>query len=441
MSENIKNESIVTEGAAPEEVAAQVAEQPKEGEAPVVASASTEGNAEPGAPDLAQMEDVPREEDPEERDAPDPSDMEREALRQSLRAMAMDGASGNRRVAPPRPGVFRSKRNGQGTTIDREGAYNDPEVAARREAEIEIYQSYLRKRVLTGRVIGVRRNYAPSAAGKMQYYAMVMTDKYQVLIPYDRFTDTDFEALCMRYRERDPNKTVEDTLQKYLNDRLNAEVDFTISHVATDDDPHGSIMVAGDRLDAMYRQRVYHWFGTNRTTGEFQLQPGSKVEARIIMTAMKGIRVEVFGVETFIRSRDLDYTFIQDARTEFEVGKRVWVVLTDIQRDKENDYAVEFQASVRDAKPDPREKGMGVYLEGSVFVGEINYTQYPTPDRPNVRPAVFVKLPHEGIQVSCPFPSGPVPPTTGAKCYVTITNRDLRKNKLYGRINHIVPTN
>ena len=130
MSENIKNESIVTEGAAPEEVAAQVAEQPKEGEAPVVASASTEGNAEPGAPDLAQMEDVPREEDPEERDAPDPSDMEREALRQSLRAMAMDGASGNRRVAPPRPGVFRSKRNGQGTTIDREGAYNDPEVAA-----------------------------------------------------------------------------------------------------------------------------------------------------------------------------------------------------------------------------------------------------------------------------------------------------------------------
>ena len=68
MSENIKNESIVTEGATPEEVAAQVAEQPKEGEVPVVASASTEGNAEPGAPDLAQMEDVPREEDPEERD-------------------------------------------------------------------------------------------------------------------------------------------------------------------------------------------------------------------------------------------------------------------------------------------------------------------------------------------------------------------------------------
>lgn len=430
MSEIIKNEGLI-----PEEPMV-----PAEQDATPSAGA-TEREQAAEIPDMSQMEEVPPvEEEPEEMGTPDQGEMERESLRQSLRAMAMDSKAGSRRVAPPRPGVFRSKREGQGTTIDRQGAYNDPEVAERREAEIEIYQSYLRKRVLTGRVIGVRRNYAPNAAGKMQFYALVMTDKYQVLIPYDKFTDTDFEALCMRYRERDPNKTVEDTLQKYLNDRLNAEVDFTISHVATDDGPNGTIMVAGDRLDAMYRQRVYHWFGTNRTTGEFQLQPGSKVEARIIMTALKGIRVEVFGVETFIRSRDLDYTFIQDARTEFEVGKRVWVVLTDIQRDKENDYAVEFQASVRDAKPDPREKGMGVYLEGSVFVGEINYTQYPTPERPNVRPAVFVKLPTAGIQVSCPFPSGPVPPTTGAKCYVTITNRDLRKNKLYGRINHIVPT-
>ncbi len=397
---------------------------------------------ETAIPNMDEMEAVPPTEEPEEPAATiDQQAAAREELRQELRNMAMSGNNHQNRGPAPRPGVFRSKREGQGITADREGAYNDPEVAARREAEIEIYQSYLRKRVLTGRVIGVRRHFASNAAGKMQYYAMVMTDKYQVLIPYDKFTDTDFEALCMRYRERDPNKTVEDTLQKYLNDRLNAEVDFTISQVATDDNPNGSIVVAGDRLDAMYRQRVYHWFGINRTTGEYQLQVGTKVEARIIMTALKGIRVEVFGVETFIRSRDLDYTFIQDARTEFEVGKRVWVVLTDIKRDKENDYAVEFSASVRDAKPDPREKSMGVYMEGSVFVGEINYTQYPTPERPNVRPAVFVKLPHEGIQVSCPFPSGPVPPTTGAKCYVTITNRDLKKNKLYGRINHIVPAN
>lgn len=392
-------------------------------------------------PNIPHMEDVPPEDEGESESRVDLGEVEREALRQSLRAQALGSESSERRVAPPRPGVFRSKRAGQGVTIERDGAYNDPEAAARREAEIEIFQSYLRKRVLTGRVIGVRRLYAGSGSSKMQYYALVMTDKYQVLIPSEKFTDTDFEALCMRYRERDPNKTVEDTMQKYLNDRLNAEVDFTISHVATDNDPNAPIAVAGDRLDAMYRQRVYHWFGTNRTTGEYQLQVGSKVEARVIMTALKGIRVEVFGVEAFIPSRDLDYTFIQDARTEFEVGKRVWVVLTDIKRDADNDYAVEYTASVRDAKPDPREKGMSVYLEGSVFVGEINFTQYPTPERPNVRPAVFVKLPHEGIQVSCPFPNGPVPPTTGARCYVTITNRDMKKNKLYGRINHIVPSN
>lgn len=402
-----------------------------------------EPTAEPVIPAMEETEYVPpvAEEAEETQPAVDHVAVEREELRRSLRNMALNGDRRNNNAPAPHPGVFRSKRAGQGTTIDRDGAYNDPEAEARREAEIEIFQSYLRKRVLTGRVIGVRRHFAANAAGKMQYYAMVMTDKYQVLIPCDKFTDTNFEELCMRYREHDPGKTVEDTIQKYMNDRLNAEVDFTISQVATDDNPNGAIVVAGDRLDAMYRQRVYHWFGVNRTTGEYQLQVGTKVEARIIMTALKGIRVEVFGVEAFIRSRDLDYTFIQDARTEFEVGKRVWVVLTDIKRDKENDYAVEYAASVRDAKPDPREKGMGVYLEGSVFVGEINYTQYPTPERPNVRPAVFVKLPHEGIQVSCPFPSGPVPPTTGAKCYVTITNRDLKRNKLYGRINHIVPSN
>lgn len=369
-------------------------------------------------------------------DAAEGSGRDREKVLKSLQAMVAAGKTMADQA--PRPGVFRTKREGRGITIDRDNAYEDPETVLRREREIEVYQSYLMKRVLSGQVIGVNKHYNGNTR-KLDYAVQVKADSYLVLIPAHKFTDTDFEALCMRERELDPSRTVEQTTAKYLQNRLNAEVDFIITEIEPEYISRGVLKVGGDRLDAMYRQRVYHWFGTNRTTGDYQLQVGSKVEARIVMTAMKGVRVEIFGVETFIPAQELDYTFIQDARTEFEVGQRKWVVLTSINRDPDNNFAVEYTASIKSAKPDPREKGLAIYIEGSVFVGTINFINLPTPDRPNVRPAVYVKLPHEGVQVSCPLPSGPVNPTVGATCTVTITNRNLRTKLLYGKINHIIP--
>lgn len=334
-----------------------------------------------------------------------------------------------------RPGRFAPRRAGTIHSVDNNVRVEDVEARERKLAQITLYQSFVNKRVLSGNVIGVRPAFDRGSPNKMHYYVIVPNGPYQVYIPVEKFTDTDMEELCKSYQRNDPSKTVEDATKIYLQSRLGAEIEYVVTNLPEDGDLENSMVVGGNRVEAMRRNRIHFWFGTT-TAGTNLININDKAQARVIAVARSGIRVEIFGVESFIRSRDLAWNMIQDAAEYFSVGDRVTVLITDIKRDMDNDYAVEFSASVKLAAPDPRDNGLRLFADGGIYTGVINYIRVPEMDD-NRRPAVFVKL-ADGVQCMCPFPNGTVAPAQGSKVYVRITNHDDQRKFLFGRITHML---
>lgn len=338
-----------------------------------------------------------------------------------------------------RPGRFAARRPGAVHTIDSNVRLEDPEQEERKEAQINLYQSYLNKRILKGRVIGIHEEFDRSAPDKMKYAAVTTYGPYKVLIPMEDFADVDLEDMTRRFQKNNPDQTLAGATKVYLEHRLDAEIDFIVTRMADTGSLDDTSFVGGSRKEAMRRTRIRYWFGTqNGQDAAYLINEGDKAQARIIANARGGIRVEIFGVESFIPAAELSYSMIQDcAKIEkFSVGKKIVVRLMSINRNADDDYSVEFTASHKAALPDPRDAGLKLFQDGGIYVGTINYIVTPTAERPNRNPSVFVKL-AEGVQALCPFPNGSVPPTPGAKVYVRITNHIDEKKFLFGRIQHI----
>lgn len=353
-----------------------------------------------------------------------------------LTALKLMTATAGRGGHEARPGRFANRRRGTIHSVDSQTRVIDTAREEKRKAEISIYQSFVNKSILTGKIIAVKRSFdRNSESGKIHYYVVVLNGPYQVIIPVEHFADVSMEALCETYRQRDPNKTVEEATKIYLNSRLNAEIDYVISNIPKDGDLDEDMLVAGDRVEAMRRNRIHFWFGKT-ADGHFLLNVGDKAQARIISTAQSGIRIEIFGVETFIGYKELSWSMVADARQEFEVGDRVTVAITEINRNEEDNFSVKYTASVKQASADPRDEGMRTFTENGIYAGTIIFIRVPTAANPTARPGVFVKL-ADGVQCLCPFPYGPVAPVEGAKVVVTINKRDEARKYLYGKINHI----
>lgn len=361
---------------------------------------------------------------------------EKAASAQQEKAKKSGRSSGPRAV----PGHFAARRSGMMHSASGRTNYEDEADVVRKRALLDIFQSYNRKRCLSGTVKGVKPVFERGTGhdDDMPYYVIVAYGPFQVYIPDTKFTEMSPEAILAVYRQHDPNRTMADAMKIYLQSRINAEVDFVVTDLPTDGslDERESTLVGGDRAEAMYRSRVNFWFG-KQTTGADLINEGDIAMARIISTSRQAIRVELFGVETSIRARELSWSMIQDVseNDKYQPGNEVKILITGITRNEE-DYSVEFTASVKRAEPDPRIAGLRLYSDGGVYLGTIRYIEPPTAETRS-RGGVFVEL-AEGVQCMCPFPNGTVPPSRGSKCYVLITNHDDEKLYLYGRITHII---
>ena len=367
--------------------------------------------------------------------------MELQMLKRTAEKTATDGIAqaknGSDMSRFARPGKF-TVRDGEDNIRGINGSVRKTteEDAIRTNSQIAIYQSLLNKRILTGTVKGIRKEFSRETADKMNWYVVTKVGPYEVRIPVEAFTDTTAEELLAVYQRRDPNKTLDDAYKIYLESRLNAEIDFVVTSVPTNGETMDEVgFCGGSRVDAMYLKRVKFWYGRTSTGNDF-IKVGDKAEARIIATAPSGIRVEVFGVESYIPHRELSWNILTDCRKMFKTGDTVTVMIRDIEREEEKDYAVKFTASVKRALPDPRVEGLSFYQDGGYYTGVINYIRMPSEDKPNVYPAVFVKL-EDGVQCMCKFPLGPTPPTVGATAFVRITSHNEESKTLFGLIQHI----
>lgn len=385
---------------------------------------------------VPETEDMPIEEAPQaEVVAPEATKAAAAAMLYDLQNRASHKTKSDSGPAA-RPGRFVPRRPGSIHSVERGGRIDDEVAIKNQETKIEIYQSYLNKRILSGKVVGVKQMFDRNAAeDNLHYYTIVTNGSYRVYIPIEKFTDSNMDEFCRRLRRTNPDKTLADAIKVYLEKRLGAEIDYVVTTLPEDNLMEDVKAVIGSRVEAMRRTRIYHWFGTT-TDGHYLINIGDKAEARIVATASQGIRIEIFGVETFIPAKELHWNFVSDARSAFKVGGRVVVAITDIRRDADNDYKVEFDASVKRAQPDPRIEGVQIYQDGGVYVGTINYIRLPTESNPKASPAVFVKL-DEGVQCMCPFPNGSVAPYVGAQVFVRITGHTENNYHIYGLISHI----
>ena len=108
---------------------------------------------------------------------------------------------------------------------------------------------------------------------------------------------------------------------------LGAEIDFIVKGI----DSKARSVVAS-RRDAMMKKRRIFYMDID-DAGEYRIYDGRIIQARVIATAEKAIRIEAFGVETSIMARDLSWDWIGDARDRFAVGDQILVRVLHVNRE------------------------------------------------------------------------------------------------------------
>jgi len=192
------------------------------------------------------------------------------------------------------------------------------EVESRRERENavwhEIRSSQVTGRHLTGILGRVERLDSGGVITVVDYrgqrIAIPLSEMNIVLNRPKGQSDTEFEERMMRV----------------LNRMMGAAIDFVVMGITGKDEERAAV---ASRKTAMHRLRQKYYL-TNGTNGKPLVYPNRIVEARIVAVSELAIRVEVFGVETPIRNRELTWGFVGDCRDEYFVGDSVQVRIKSI---------------------------------------------------------------------------------------------------------------
>jgi len=180
----------------------------------------------------------------------------------------------------------------------------------------EIRNAYRTYRILTGILGGVEQ------AKSGRTLAIVDYKGFRVAIPIMEM---------MLYTGEQPSSRREylelmGRLNRILSTMLGAEIDFVVKGIDSN-----TRSIVASRKDAMLRKRKTFYMDTDEL-GEHMIYEGRVVQARVISVAEKIIRVEAFGVECPIVSRDLSWEWLGDARDFFSVGSRILIRVLTIDR-------------------------------------------------------------------------------------------------------------
>ena len=199
-------------------------------------------------------------------------------------------------------------------TVD---ARDEAETQEQRENIIwhEIHTGYRTRRILTGMLSGIEKTDAGRTIAIVDYkgFRIVIPLREMVLDFPKGLYGIDYDEMILNY-------------QKILNKMLGAEVDFVIKGI-----DGNSRSVVASRKDAMLKKQQIYYFGTD-SDGQYRICAGRVVQARVVAVSERVIRVEVFGVETSILSRDLSWDWIGDANDRFSVGDHVLVRVLEVDR-------------------------------------------------------------------------------------------------------------
>ncbi len=184
----------------------------------------------------------------------------------------------------------------------------------------EIQNAYRTRKILTGMLGGIEILDGGNTVAVVEYKG------YRVIIPVK-------EMAVLKYTKMEPDEHRDFILrqQKLISKMLGAEIDFIVKGI---DSKTRSIVAS--RKEAMLKKRKTFYMETD-ANGNYKIYDGRIVQARVIAVAEKGIRVEAFGVECSIMSRELSWDWIGDAHDRYSIGDEILVRIQSVNReDTEN---------------------------------------------------------------------------------------------------------
>lgn len=209
--------------------------------------------------------------------------------------------------APPRPAPI--------LTLEA-GADVDTEESLADIAWHEIHNAYRTRRILTGTLGGLEQTDNGKTIAIVEYkgFRVVIPLKEMVMGYQNNLTGDDYNAMIVRQH-------------KLLSRMLGAEIDFVVKGIDSK-----TRSVVASRKEAMLKKRKIFYMDTD-DAGAYRIYDGRIIQARVIATAEKAIRIEAFGVECSVMARDLSWDWIGDARDRFSVGDQVLVRILSVNRE------------------------------------------------------------------------------------------------------------
>ncbi|MCL2619638.1 MAG: S1 RNA-binding domain-containing protein [Defluviitaleaceae bacterium] len=136
--------------------------------------------------------------------------------------------------------------------------------------------------------------------------------------------------------EEQSDAVYNERVSRILNRMMGAEIDFIVRGITGSGEERAAV---ASRKAAMLRLRRRYYL-INTVNGKPQVYPDRIVEARVIAVSQTVIRVEVFGVETSIRSQDLSWGYVGDVRDLYFVGDTVQVRVVRVDGDAPENLSV-----------------------------------------------------------------------------------------------------
>ena len=180
----------------------------------------------------------------------------------------------------------------------------------------EIHNAYRARRMLTGTLGGLEQTDNGKTIAVVEYkgFRIIIPLKEMVMNYQNHLTGDAYNEMIVRQH-------------KLLSRMLGAEIDFVIKGIDSK-----TRSVVASRKEAMLKKRKIFYMDTD-PSGEYRIYDGRIIQARVIATSEKAIRIEAFGVETSVMARDLSWEWIGDARDHYAVGDQVLVRVQSVNRE------------------------------------------------------------------------------------------------------------
>lgn len=261
------------------------------------------------------------------------------------------------------------------------------ETDEERQYALDLVESKVSKKILTGTLVSYQ-DIDGNICGVLLHGGNI------VYIPFDRL------FVLIPNASRTPHEQA----QYQLEQSLGSLIDYIVKAYNRE-----KKIAFADRMEAMSIKRRRFFFNVDRNNRN-RVAEGDIVDSRIMSRRRDGVYVEVFGVETYIPNKELDWYFVQDAREKFENGQFIPVKIVVLTKNNKDRRIDELKVSAKEARQNPMINAMRYLRVGGKFVGEVSYI--------SDKFGIIVMV--DKAQILCPYPQYGNRPQIGSRCKIRI---------------------